>query len=468
MTTPDTQGPPPQAAPPVARGTLELTYHRLLGARLYVHTWIRLFVVFVIVIGAFVARDVVGIEALAVPSLLVLAAVIAGYNAVAWFISRSRRKPLHNVAGYQLLLRLTFATITMDYIALTVAVWLVGGARSPFLVFYLLHVILSCLLLSRRAAIFAMALAYGLLSSLVVAEWQQWIPINYPIGAIAGVTPIDARYVTTLLLVYGLLLGLVGFLLIGLSELLRRGERELQTANVQLDRLSNMRRDLMHIALHDLKSPVGAISGFLGNLRDGLLGELNQRQQEWIERSLGRLGGLSDFLADLQTLAELDGDDLLEQQMEPIETGELLRAIGLESQDLAQERRHTLRVEVPEGIQTIRGVPRLVRVAISNYVTNSIKYTPEGGEIVVRASNVGNRVRIEVEDNGIGIAPEDQARLFDEFVRIRRRAAVRGATGSGLGLSIVRRIVQRHGGTFGVRSAVDEGSTFHVELPAAA
>jgi signal transduction histidine kinase len=139
-----------------------------------------------------------------------------------------------------------------------------------------------------------------------------------------------------------------------------------------------------------------------------------------------------------------------------------------EHQDLARQSRHTLRLQVEGRIPPVRGLQLLLREAIANYITNAVKYTPEGGTIVVRArSSTPTTVRIEVEDDGIGIAPEDQERLFTEFVRIPREGkAVDRAKGTGLGLSIVKRVVEAHGGAVGVESGRAEGSTFFVELPA--
>jgi signal transduction histidine kinase len=448
----------------VGSESVVLTYNRLLGARLYLHTWVRLFVAFTIIAGALVGKYVVGITELDVPRLMLLGVIIAGYNAFAWFISRKFRTPERSAGAYRFLLNVMYATIVLDFLALTVAVWLVGGSRSPFLVFYLLHVILSCILLSRRAAIVSTLLAYLLLASLVVGETSGVIESHTPAGATAVSVELDWRYALTVLVVYGALFGLAGFLLMGLSDLLRRGERELHDANVELDRLSKMRRDFLHIALHDLQAPIGALSGLLGNLRDGLCGDLNERQAEWVRRSLARLDGLNTFIRDLQMLTELDSADL-EPRFAEVDVNALLRDVVEEHRDLARLHEHALELEAPDTLPPVRGLSRLLGEALGNFVTNAIKYTPKGGRIIVRGVANSSFVRVEVEDNGVGIAEEDQARLFDEFVRVHRTSDVAAAPGTGLGLSIVRRIIERHHGRVGVESEPGEGSTFYVELP---
>jgi signal transduction histidine kinase len=450
---------------PLGENLPPLSFTRLLGSRIYLHTWIRLIVALTIVVGAYFATDVVGIEELNVRALVIVAFAIAAYNAVAWFISASYRDPEQSAGSYRFLTNVMYGTIVLDYLTLTAAVWLVGGARSPFLAFYLLHIILSCLLLPRRAAWFSLALAYGLVGGLVLCEWLRVIPANTPSGAVAGPGPLDGRFALTVLVVYGMLFGLTFFLMLGLTSMMRRDERELRRAYAELDRLSNMRRDFLHIALHDLKAPVSAVAGLLGNLRSGLVGEMNERQIEWVDRSLSRLGGLQGFLKDLQTLASLENSDLSDA-VEEVDIAQLVRDLAEENRDLAEEHDLALVLETPQqgDLPRVRGVPRLLREAILNYITNAMKYTPAGGEIRLRCVGREGVIVVEVEDTGIGIAPQDQQRLFNEFVRVRKGRAGR-SEGTGLGLSIVRRIIEAHGGSVGVHSTPGSGSIFFFTLP---
>ncbi|UCD74867.1 MAG: hypothetical protein JSV91_13905 [Phycisphaerales bacterium] len=449
-----------------AGDSILLTYNRLIGARLYLHTWIRLFVAITIVVGALCAKYLMGIDQLDVLPLIALGVLIAGYNVVAWYLTRAYRSPERAGEAYRYLLGIMYVAIVLDFLSLGGAVWLVGGARSPFLAFYLLHVILSGIMLSRRAAMTLTALAYLLLVILVLGEWTGWIPPRLPEGAVGGVGKLDGRYAVTILGVYALLFGLTTFLLVGLSELLRRGERELHDANIELDRLSSLRRDFLHITLHDLKSPVGAITGLMQNLRAGLCGKLTDRQAEWVDRSLKRLGGLSQFLRELHTLAALETGSL-DAEAKDVDLAGLLHELAEENHDLAQARNHTLTVEIDDALPAVRGVRHLLKQAVENLLNNAIKYTPEGGKIVMRGRALPGAVRIEVQDDGIGISAEDQERLFEEFSRVQRSSKLSKAPGSGVGLSIVKRIVERHGGRAVVESQIDQGSKFIIELPLA-
>jgi signal transduction histidine kinase len=147
----------------------------------------------------------------------------------------------------------------------------------------------------------------------------------------------------------------------------------------------------------------------------------------------------------------------------------VVRDVARENEDTVRAHGHALTVELGEKLPPIHGVERLVHEAVANLVTNAVKYTPDGGAISLRAFRRNDAVRIEVEDNGIGIAPEDQRVLFQEFVRIRHEdGRMANVPGSGLGLSIVRHVAESHGGCVGVASELKKGSTFFIELPFAA
>ena len=443
-----------------------LTYHQLLGRRFHIQSVVRLIFAALLVAGGFFADHLVGIADLPTDALAVLGIVVVFYNTIAWLLARGLRLGEPSPETYRRLSTIMHAVILADLIALTVGVWLVGGARSPFLAFYLLHVVLAYLTLSRRAALTFTGIAFGLIALLVLGEWAGTVPPPLPIGAVGGVGELDGRYAVTVLVVYGLLLSLLSFLLHGVIRQLRRGERRIRLANEELTRLSELRKDFLRTALHNLKSPLGAVTMFLRNMKDGLGGPVTEKQTEWLDRSMKRIDGLSEFMKDMQLLASLDAG-MIETEAKEFDVGRLLTEVVEENQDLAEDRGHALILEAPRILPRIVGFERMLKEAVVNYVTNAIKYTDEGGHITVRATHSPPVLRIEVEDDGPGIPQEDQGRLFAEFVRLHRRTGTApGAKGSGLGLSIARRIVEAQGGVVGVESEVGKGSTFYMELPA--
>jgi signal transduction histidine kinase len=245
-------------------------------------------------------------------------------------------------------------------------------------------------------------------------------------------------------------------------------ESRLRRTNASLRTLSKLRRDFLHIAVHDMKSPVSAAKMLLHSLQTLLEDRLDQREEHLIERMHNRLDEASSFLRDFQFFAALEDTSQVRKNARRTNLNEILARVADEQRHLAAENRHTLAVEPADGLPCVAGIDRLLSEVVMNLVTNAVKYTPEGGRIVLRSLvTPEGYTRVEVEDNGIGISLENQKLLFREFVRVKDNdVSGRKVPGIGLGLSIVRRIVEMHGGRVYLRSEPEKGSVFGFDLPA--
>ncbi|MCK6475721.1 MAG: HAMP domain-containing histidine kinase [Phycisphaerales bacterium] len=436
-----------------------------LGPRLFAHAVARIGVAILIVAGSLFARYVIGVTPLSVPGLSIVAAAILAYGIPLLVLARPFRAPLAAGPGRRGE-RIAEVSIVLDFMALTAVLWFLGGARSPFLTIYMLHIGIASILLSRRAAYFSAILAAVMLAGLIVVETTGVLPPPAPHGATPGDGPLDTRYIVTILFVYVAMFWLIVASQTQMARALRKAEEHAHDRALQSERLSRMRRDFLHVALHDVGAPIATAEMLLGNLRDGLCGPLEPQQAEQVGRAISKLQRLQSLVRDLRVLSELDSTDLRAHSTE-IPLSLVLESVVEECSDAARDKKLTLEIEPSDRGAIVVGVPRLVREAITNYVDNAIKYTPTGGRVTARIRPVDRRLRVEVSDTGVGIAPAQRHRLFQEFSRLEcDHPDLRGARGVGLGLSIVRRIAEAHQGSVGVDGEPGQGSTFWIEFPA--
>jgi signal transduction histidine kinase len=444
-----------------------LNNRQLLGHRLVVNSQLRFFVAGIAAIGPWLAALFQLMDGAAAMSLSALGFSLGIFN-IAFFLNARRfQKPADSEAAFEGLLVSMYIATVIDFLVLAGAVAFLGGARSPFTAFYLLHVVLSCIMLSRSAAIGFTGLAFFLVCVQVAAEY--WGIAPRPVLRPRVLGSMDGATAASIIVVYGALFAAADLLLISLVEWLWRSERALRVKNERLDRLSRLRRDFLHVAVHNLRSPVGASRMMVENLLAGLAGPLDHRQQDWVLRIGQRLEGLQEMLQDLDVLGELETEDV-DQRAEDLALEDVALEVAREYDPQAEAVGLRLAVKAEAGLPRVHGIRRLLREAFANYVTNAIKYAPKTGEVVIEITPVvvdgKTWVRAAVRDAGEGIAPEHVHKLFREFsTPPKPSGAAERARGSGLGLSIVRRIIDAHGGHVGVDTEPGQGSSFYMELP---
>lgn len=443
-----------------------LTHRQLLGQRLVVNARLRFVAVAVLVVGPWLATLFGIATAPAAMTLSALGVALGLFNVALYLNAVRYEEPAASEAAFEGLLVSMYTATVLDFLVLAGAVALLGGARSPFTAFYMLHVVLSCIMVARRAAVGFTLLAFGLIALQVAAEY--WGVAPRPVIRIR-MAPMDGFTAVSILGVYGALFAVTDLLLISLVEWLRRSERQLRIQNERLDRLSRLRRDFLHVAVHNLRSPVGASRMLVENLLAGLAGPLEGKQHDWVLRIGQRLEGLQAMLQDLDVLGELETEDI-DAQAEEVGLADIALDVVREYDAQAEAVGVSLAVDVVGDPAPVRGIRRLLREALANYVTNAIKYAPGTGQVTVRIRPVEREGRLwtraEVEDRGDGIAAEFVDRLFKEFSAPPAPGGTERPRGSGLGLSIVRRIAEAHGGRVGVDTEEGRGSTFFLELPA--
>lgn len=223
--------------------------------------------------------------------------------------------------------------------------------------------------------------------------------------------------------------------------------------------LESYKSRLIATVSHELKNPLAALATNLELLHDASDPAEAAQLIGAVRRSSGRM---SAIVTDLQSLGSAGGAALRDVQQ--VDLGAVVQEVCALTADSAERRGLDLHWSVPAGPVMVSGVASDLDRLVGNLVSNAVKYTPAGGEVRVTLEAAGTEAVLTVADNGIGIAPQDQPRLFEEFFRSSDAAAL-AEPGTGLGLAIVRRIVDACGGRIEVESEPGVGSTFRVLLP---
>jgi signal transduction histidine kinase len=246
-----------------------------------------------------------------------------------------------------------------------------------------------------------------------------------------------------------------------MAEQLERGRDELQEQNAKLQESERLKSELVSIVSHELRTPLASVLGFTSLLLTRDIEPEDQRRYLEIIDSQGRR--LSSLLNDFLDVERLE-DGQLEMARELID---IRTVVGEQARLFAgQSSKHKLDVVLPQKPLPVRGDPNRLAQVVANLLSNAIKYSPEGGTVEVVGERYDNVARVSVRDEGLGIPDELQQRVFAKF--FRGNAGSSGITGSGLGLTIARSVVEAHGGQINFESASGKGSTFWLELPIAA
>jgi signal transduction histidine kinase len=239
--------------------------------------------------------------------------------------------------------------------------------------------------------------------------------------------------------------------------------REIADKSRLLEAASRHKSEFLANMSHELRTPMNAILGFSEVLAERMFGEVNEKQAEYLQDILSSGRHLLSLINDILDLSKVEAGRL------ELELGRFHLPTALDNAlTLVRERatRHgiTLTQTVDPGVGDIAADERKVKQILLNLLSNAVKFTPEGGRVSVTVTSADGVITIAVSDTGIGIAPEDQAAIFEEFRQVGREDA-RKQEGTGLGLTLAKKFVELHGGRIWVQSQVGQGSTFTFTLP---
>jgi signal transduction histidine kinase len=238
--------------------------------------------------------------------------------------------------------------------------------------------------------------------------------------------------------------------------------REIADKSRQLEVASRHKSEFLANMSHELRTPLNAIIGFSEVLNERMFGELNPKQEEYLKDIHASGQHLLSLINDILDLSKIEAGRM-ELELTDFDLPAAMDNAVTLVRERASRRGVTLQMAVAARVGAIRGDERKIRQVLLNLLSNAIKFTPEGGRIEVRAAPADGSVEVSVSDTGVGIAPEDQEAVFEEFRQVGPSAAKQ--EGTGLGLALCRKFIELHGGTIRVTSAVGAGSTFTFRLP---
>ena len=238
--------------------------------------------------------------------------------------------------------------------------------------------------------------------------------------------------------------------------------REIADKSRQLEAASQHKSEFLANMSHELRTPLNAIIGFSEVLSERMFGELNEKQDEYLKDIHASGQHLLSLINDILDLSKIEAGrmelDLTDFSL-PLALDNAVTLV----RERAGRRGIALHMTIDERLEQVRADERKVRQVVLNLLSNAIKFTPEGGRIDVGAKPVDGFIEVSVSDTGVGIAPEDQEAVFEEFRQVG--TADKKVEGTGLGLALSRKFIELHGGTIWVKSRVGVGSTFTFTLP---
>ena len=451
---------------------------KALKVRLSVFVRMRWLVVLGIIAVALFARYVFNIGFQTLPVFIICAFLLA-YNF--WMYAWNRRLAREDnelvikraqINGYiQVLLDLAVLTILLHY---------TGGITNPFIFVYVIHTTAASILLTRRRAYELTIIAVGMAALLAFLEYSGIIGHVNLNGFVSDALYQQLNYVLSIIVTLAVLTFTSTYITTAVAgelrqqhlkvdelrdQLMAEDKRELERFSGEVAHLKEERTRfvrLLSVVAHDLQAPLVAVQSCISYVLDGYAGETNDEQKDWLQRSSRRIDGLLVLITDLLDIPRIELGQL-KQEMAEIALNDVINR-SLEGLDIvARKKGLQLTVELPDRSPVIYGSSRRLQQVVTNLTNNAINYTNEGS-ITIKLTEDTDEIRVEVIDTGIGIPAKDLPRLFDEF----SRGSNVEIKGSGLGLSISRRIITAHGGKIWAESPLLEdgrGSIFIFTIP---
>ncbi|NOX89764.1 MAG: HAMP domain-containing histidine kinase [Calditrichaeota bacterium] len=350
--------------------------------------------------------------------------------------------------------------IIIDLIFLSLLIHFSGGIENPVYLFYLFHVVLSSIVFPRRLPYLFSTLVVVLFSLLIYVEYMGILP-HYTIYQ--SDLHINKAAIGLIITVFAITVYVTTHICMTFMKIYRHSKQVIDHQNQQLIEASKQKMRFFRYASHELKSPIVAIKSTIDSVLASFGHEMDPTAVNLLRRSSTRAEQMLEIIKDLLELSR-SRTLIVRAKDEAINIRELLEEVVAQESVLAREKQIELKLDIRFNKLKAPFNKGDLEKVLRNLINNAIRYTPEKGQIEVKAYLKKNLLVFKIKDTGIGIAEKDLQKIFSEFYR-SENAKKMVNFGTGLGLSLVKQLVESYGGTVSVYSKINKGSTFVVRFP---
>jgi len=428
--------------------------------RAYWLVHLRWVAVAVLVCATFLASETLKVS-LAVSALYTVAAAVAVYNFVLFDLLRYLVERAEH-PSLRMLSRIITFQIGADFVILTVILHYSGGIENPFFFSFIFHVVIASTILSTLQSYLAATFAVAVFGTLTLLE-SFGVLAHYELVPFVSVDFFANRfYVLGTLFVFSATLYLVVYMTTSIMKQLRRQQEGFELVNLQLKQKDYYKNEYILRLTHDIKGHLAAIDGCLNVVREKIVGPLNDKQMDLIERGHNRAVKCLAFVNALLKLTRMKLTGRLDMELFSLKRS-IFNAFAA-AENGAKAKNLEYAYEMDTAVDTVYGESTLIEETITNMLLNSVKYTPAGGIVKLSVKDAKDHILIQISDSGIGIPPDETEKIFEEFYRAANARKVE-RDGTGLGLSIAKQVVTRHHGKIWAQNNPEGGSTFSFTIP---
>ncbi|MGD9546542.1 MAG: sensor histidine kinase [Candidatus Krumholzibacteriia bacterium] len=373
------------------------------------------------------------------------------------YVVRNRRVPPRNI---RVELRHVKMQMVGDLVALTVFLNLSGGIENPLLYMYILHVIIASLLFKGREIFQIAWLAIVLFTADVAGEYFGFLP-HHHLHSVGDLTH-EVPFILMTLASFYLVLLFSAYIGASIMKHNRAIKDELVVRQQALIAADRAKMDFFRFVTHEIKSPVSTAQSAVETALELGAARMAPAVEDMLSRAVGRLELAGEMVRNLADFTR--GGDLGAENMGEVDLNRLIARTAEDLHELASRRRITFELDLPGSPVTVVSSRSMLEKIIQNLASNAVRYNRDGGQVRIALKSADGGLKLEVADQGIGIDPADQDRIFEEFYRTPAAQEMTNM-GTGLGLPIVRKFVKQLGGQVSLHSAPGRGSTFTVTLP---